>query len=142
MTPSPSGVHQTTERSTTRPDSNAGVTKVAMFRLKAERPPVAAPALHSVGDEVVRHAWLHLPGLHHGEDAFNKVHPPFGSCAARQLALDHAAEQPRSAGSAALLVGGSSGLRKNVHSARHTLTMFAHVLAVRLHCVCVLPSSS
>jgi hypothetical protein len=27
-------------------------------------------------------------------------------------------------------------------SARHTLTMFAHVLAVRLHCVCVLPSSS
>jgi len=64
-----------------------------MFSLKAERPPVAAPALHSVGDEVVRHAWLHLPGLHHGEDAFNKVHPPFGSCAARQLALDNAAPQ-------------------------------------------------
>ena len=110
-----------------------------MFSLKAERPPVAAPALHSVGDEVVRHAWLHLPGLHHGEDAFNKVRPRLDRVQQDNLRL---ITQPRSARSAALLVGGSSGLSKNVRSARHTLTMFAHVLAVRLHCVCVLPSSS
>ena len=43
--------------------------------------------------------------------------------------------QPRSACSAALFVGGTSGLRENVHSAGHILIRFAQVLAVRLHWV-------
>ena len=40
--------------------------------------------------------------------------------------------QPRSACSAALFVGGTSGLRENVHSAGHILIRLAQVLAVRL----------
>ena len=48
----------------------------------------------------------------------------------------------RSARSAALLVDGASGLCRNVLSAGQILIRFAQVLAVRLHCVCVLPSYS
>jgi hypothetical protein len=43
-------------RPTARPTSSAGVTKVDMFGHEAGRPPLAAPALHRVGDEVVGHA--------------------------------------------------------------------------------------
>jgi hypothetical protein len=51
-------------------------------------------------------------------------------------------EKSRSARSAALLGGGTIGLRVPLQGAGHILIRFVQVLAVRLHWVCVLRNSS
>jgi len=51
FTPPPSA-----ERSTTRPPSGVGVTKVDVFGHEAGRSQLGAPALHRFADEVVGHA--------------------------------------------------------------------------------------